>query len=151
MSLTARYGTTCSTAEYDATFLSKFTTGHYTASFSTGCALFTDEEMYELESTNVKVELQPDEDTEACINAFNMTSVGEIREAMNLFTSRRGANYDVQKDFSIDTITYAIHSLALLYERQPNALSTDNHESWHINIWGLIIDQTFEDEGGRRW
>lgn len=65
------------------------------------------------------------------------------------FASQRGEDYDVRADFSVDAISYAVYSLVLLYEMQPNALGSKHHESWYnINIWGLIIDKAFGDMKG---
>ncbi|RUS24981.1 hypothetical protein BC938DRAFT_472789 [Jimgerdemannia flammicorona] len=92
----------------------------------------------ELESMNDKDHLQLDGETEACINTFAKTSVREIREVMRQLASRRGASYDIEKDFSVDAIML-----------QPNALSTEHHDNWfNINIWGQIIDKAFGDMKG---
>ncbi|CAG8837549.1 10497_t:CDS:2, partial [Gigaspora margarita] len=100
-------------------------------------------------STNIKYDPELDEDVVACLNAFNKTNVRDIREVMAQFSIRRGAEYTVQKDFSTDIIIYAIHSLVLLYERQPNALSIDHLENWYnVNLWGPIVDKTFGDITG---
>ncbi|CAG8833630.1 18303_t:CDS:2, partial [Gigaspora margarita] len=103
--------------------------------------LFTDEEREEIKSTNIKYDPELDEDVVACLNAFN--------KVMAQFLICQGAKYTVQKDFSTDIIIYIIHSLVLLYKRQPNALSIDHLENWYnINLWGPIVDKTFGDITG---
>ncbi|GET62742.1 C2H2-type zinc finger transcription factor [Rhizophagus irregularis DAOM 181602=DAOM 197198] len=78
----------------------------------------------------IDLEDQPEEDVITCLNAFNKTNVHDIREVMAQFSMRQGSEYTIQKDFSTDVIIYAIHSLVLLYERQPNALGIDHLENW---------------------
>ncbi|CAB4422427.1 unnamed protein product [Rhizophagus irregularis] len=94
----------------------------------------------EIKSKNIKCNPEPEEDVITCLNAFNKTNVHDIREVMAQFSMRQGAEYTTQKDFSIDVIIYAIHSLVLLYERQPNALGIDHLENWYNNnLWALLL------------
>ncbi|CAG8579004.1 568_t:CDS:10 [Paraglomus brasilianum] len=112
-------------------------------------SLFKDEEWKEILETNVKDDPTLDDDLERCINAFAKTNLADIREAMSQFTTCRGAKYSVQQDFAVDAIVYAVHSLVLLYERQPNALGVEHHEQWYnVNLWGPVIDKAFGDING---
>uniref|UniRef100_U9SXF1 Uncharacterized protein n=1 Tax=Rhizophagus irregularis (strain DAOM 181602 / DAOM 197198 / MUCL 43194) TaxID=747089 RepID=U9SXF1_RHIID len=102
--------------------------------------LFTTEEREDIKSKNIKCNPEPEEDVITCLNAFNKTNVHDIREVMAQFSMRQGSEYTIQKDFSTDVIIYAIHSLVLLYERQPNALGIDHLENWYnINLWALLL------------
>ena len=95
--------------------------------------LFTIEEREEIKSKNIKDDPEPEDDVIACLSAFNkvlsvawkntlcppinwplpssQTNVHDIREVMAQFSTRQGAEYTIQRDFSTDVIIYAIHSL----------------------------------------
>ncbi|CAG8705294.1 17961_t:CDS:2 [Cetraspora pellucida] len=87
--------------------------------------LFTNDEKEEIRSTNVKDDPKLDNDVKDCLNTFNKTNINDIRKVIAQFSTRP------EKSFIIDTIVYVIHSLVILYERQPNAFSVDHLENWY--------------------
>jgi hypothetical protein len=112
--------------------------------------LFNDDELEEINSTNKKEDPKIDADTLDYIKAFKgKNTIEEIREVMTSHENRRGKNFDRKKYFSIDTITYIIHGLILLYEENPIPFMVEQTENWYnVNIWGPIIGRPFGDMNG---
>nr|CAG8506175.1 14904_t:CDS:2 [Entrophospora candida] len=102
--------------------------------------IFFPQELQEIEETNVKED--PDLSSKLYENLARFCNKSNIEEIRKIMKEIDHEEYN----FEADTLKYSVHSLVRQYERTPNAFSLDHHEAWYnINVWGPIIDRTFDN------